>query len=90
MDCISKETKEEIRKILCSKQLFYEEICSYDTANKLYEALFENGEDAAEDMQSQQMRVQELLLNKWKVEIEAQALELEKKRPHCNKGLIVI
>jgi len=83
VDCISKETKEEIRKILCFKNFFYEEMCSYHTANKLYE---ENGEDAAEDiarttkMQSQRMRVRELSLNKRKVEIEAQALELEKEQ----------
>lgn len=33
---ISDKDREDVRKILCSKQLFYEEMCSYHNGNQLY------------------------------------------------------
>ncbi|KAJ0011041.1 hypothetical protein Pint_33311 [Pistacia integerrima] len=33
---ISEKEREDVRKILCSKQLFYEEMCSYHNGNQLY------------------------------------------------------
>jgi len=36
MDHLSEKEKEEVRKILSSKQLFYEEMCSYHNANRLH------------------------------------------------------
>ncbi|XAR62473.1 hypothetical protein NMG60_11017235 [Bertholletia excelsa] len=36
MDHVSEKAKEEVRKILSSKQLFYEEMCSYHNGNRLH------------------------------------------------------
>ncbi|KAF5942461.1 hypothetical protein HYC85_020103 [Camellia sinensis] len=36
MDHISEKAKEEVRKILSSKHLFYEEMCSYHNSNRLH------------------------------------------------------
>ncbi|KAK9740839.1 hypothetical protein RND81_03G064400 [Saponaria officinalis] len=36
MDHLSDKTKDEVRKILSSKQLFYEEMCSYHNNNRLH------------------------------------------------------
>ncbi|KAK6938285.1 Myb/SANT-like DNA-binding domain 4 [Dillenia turbinata] len=36
MDHLSEKTKEDVRKILSSKHLFYEEMCSYHNGNRLY------------------------------------------------------
>ncbi|GAB2211333.1 hypothetical protein Droror1_Dr00024640 [Drosera rotundifolia] len=36
MDHLSEKTKEEVRKILSSKHLFYEEMCSYHNGNRLH------------------------------------------------------
>lgn len=36
MDHLKEKEKEEVRKILSSKQLFYEEMCSYHNANRLH------------------------------------------------------
>ncbi|XP_031262982.1 uncharacterized protein LOC116121174 [Pistacia vera] len=33
---ISEKERKDVRKILCSKQLFYEEMCSYHNGNQLY------------------------------------------------------
>ncbi|ERN16023.1 probable WRKY transcription factor protein 1 [Amborella trichopoda] len=36
MDHLSEKTKEDVRKILSSKHLFYEEMCSYHNGNRLH------------------------------------------------------
>ena len=36
MDHLSEKTKDEVRKILSSKHLFYEEMCSYHNGNRLH------------------------------------------------------
>lgn len=36
MDNLSEKSKEDVRKILSSKQLFYEEMCSYHNGNRLH------------------------------------------------------
>ncbi|XVF00753.1 hypothetical protein REPUB_Repub04eG0028600 [Reevesia pubescens] len=33
---VSDKVKEEVKRILCSKNLFYEEMCSYHTGNRLH------------------------------------------------------
>ncbi|KAF3591050.1 hypothetical protein DY000_02023771 [Brassica cretica] len=85
---LNDKEKDDVRKIMSSKQLFCEEMCSYNNGNRLHLphdlALQRSwGSEESERgaaMQTQWIESQTLQLEEQKLQIQVELLELEKQR----------